>query len=66
MLSQEQIEFAQNWLQGAFEGHIKDELKYMFENDKEDLFYDLCEEDLFLDITIRVKGASSLGWSSLK
>ena len=66
MLSKQQTERAQKFLQGALETHIKDELKCMLENDDEDFFYSLCEEDFFIDISTKVRDASVLiSWSSL-
>ena len=55
MLTLEQIQFAQKFLQGALTQGIRDELKFMHENDGDGLFDETSEDDFCVDVKVTVR-----------
>ena len=55
MLTLEQIQFAQRFLQGALTQIIRDELRFMHENDGDGLFNETSEDEFCVDVKVTVR-----------
>lgn len=54
MVRPEQLQHAKRFLQSALEQGIRDEFKFMLENDEDGLFSDVTREDFLITVKVTV------------